>query len=421
MRRPPRVLLLLALLGPPLRSLSAQQSAATAQVFRTFANHVVKIQVIETGSSAKSTIGSGFFVTGRGHVVTNYHVISSLINAPERYRAELIDSTGTAKKVKVIAIDVVHDLAILSSGLASPSYFTPAVTPIAQGDRLFALGHPRDLGLSIVEGTNNGLLLHTLYPHIHFTGSLNPGMSGGPTIDESGHVIGVNVSTAGNQLSFLVPADRVVALLAKALATDGKRSPSLAQVGLQLREYQDVYLRNMFDSSTQKIAFGPFHVITQPAPFFRCWGDASPARELAFQSARHSCETDDEIYLSEDQTTGSVSVTHQLLTSQELNAFRFMSLYSERLGRHDFSSGDEEYVTPWKCKARNVANGATKQRAILCVRRYRKLGELYDGVLKVAVLGAGKAGLVSTLTMSGVTFANLDRLSRRYLGMITWH
>jgi hypothetical protein len=66
-----------------------------------------------------------------------------------------------------------------------------------------------------------------------------------------------------------------------------------------------------------------------------------------------------------------------------------------------------------------VRNGDTPMRAVLCLRRYRKLGELYDAVLKVAVLGHGNVGLVSTLTLSGVTFDNVQKLSRRYLEHIT--
>ena len=49
---------------------------------------------------------------------------------------------------------------------------------------------------------------------------------------------------------------------------------------------------------------------------------------------------------------------------------------------------------------------------------YELFGERMDGVLKVAVLGKRDSGLVSTLTMSGVTFENVDKLSRRYLDRI---
>ncbi len=412
----------LAALSLAAGTLGAQQrSAATSDVFRRYAGHVVKIQVIESGSAAKASIGSGFFVTPTGHVVTNFHVISSVINTPDRYRAELIDSGGTARPVTIVAIDVVHDLAILESGIQGRPWFTLGAASLEQGNRLFSLGHPRDLALSIVEGTHNGLLLHTLYPRVHLTGSLNPGMSGGPTIDEAGRVIGVNVSTAGNQVSFLVPVDRAVSLLTRVLTPGGKRVvPSLALVGRQLREHQDVYLRDMFDVTTKTIALGPYRVVTQPAPFFRCWGDATRNRDLPYEKVQHNCATDDDIFLDKDQTSGSVTVGHQLVSSRSLNAPRFYALYAKAFAQDNSPSGTEEYVTSWKCHTRNVHNGTLAMRSVLCLRRYRQLGELYDGLLKVAVLGRSNVGLVSTLSMTGVTFANVDRLSSRYLKQITW-
>ena len=120
--------------------LSAQQpspSSATSDVFRRFADRVVKIQVMEGGSSAKSTIGSGFLVDGEGHVVTNYHVVSSVIVTPERYRAEVIDASGTPRVAKVLAIDVVHDLAVLDAGLRGRPPFVLAPAAVPQGNRLF--------------------------------------------------------------------------------------------------------------------------------------------------------------------------------------------------------------------------------------------------------------------------------------------
>jgi serine protease Do len=408
-------------LGPLAMQAQNAPAATTSDVFRRFADRVVKIQVVETGSSAKSTIGSGFLSGDDGYVVTNYHVVSSVIATPGRYRTEVIDAHGATRPARVLAIDVVHDLAVLDAGMRGQPYFALEPVTLAQGNRLFSLGHPRDLGLSIVEGTHNGLLLHTLYPRIHLTGSLNPGMSGGPTIDDVGHVVGVNVSTAGNQVSFLVPVDRVIALLARVRTPSGTReAPSLALVGRQLREYQDVYLRDIFDSTTRRIPFGPFMVVTQPAPFFRCWADASHEHEQSYERVWHRCATDTDIYLDADQSSGSLTVVHQLVTTKMLNAPRFYALYSKLFGSDDAPSGDESYVTNWECQTRNVRHDRTTMRTSLCLRRYRKLGELYDAVLKVAVLGRSDVGLVSTLSMTGVTFDNVDRVSRRYLRQIAW-
>jgi serine protease Do len=381
---------------------------------------VVKIQVVETGSAAKAGVGSGFFVSDQGHIVTNYHVIADLIHDPERYRAEMVDTAGATETVTIVAIDVVHDLAILSAGRRPARHFSLRPVTVRQGDRLYALGHPGDLGLSIVEGTHNGLLRHTLYPKVHFTGSINPGMSGGPTIAADGRVVGVNVSSAGNQVSFLVPVERALALLADARAPDYRPPASLlVDVGRQIRAYQDVYLKDLF-TTPKTVELGPYRVVTEPAPFFRCWGDAGRPGELPYEWADHDCSTDDYVYVASDQKSGVVELSHELITTTTLSAPRFFSLYTDTFGRDNTPAGDESHVTSWRCATRNVRNNAGPLRAVLCLRRYRKLGELYDAVLKVAVLGRQDSGLVSTLTLSGVTFENVTRLTTQYLDGITW-
>ena len=76
MRSLPGVLWLLAPLLLPQGSVAGQESSAfTSTVFRRYADRVVRIQVVESGSAAKASVGSGFFVTSRGHIVTNYHVV----------------------------------------------------------------------------------------------------------------------------------------------------------------------------------------------------------------------------------------------------------------------------------------------------------------------------------------------------------
>ncbi len=397
------------------------RSVATSDVFSRYADRVVKIQVVETGSAAKATIGSGFFVSGSGHLITNYHVISKLIHDPDRYRAELIDVAGAVEPVEVLGVDVVHDLAVLGSALRPRAHFALGSVRIAQGNRLYSLGHPEDLGLSIVEGTYNGLLPHTRHPRIHFTGSLNPGMSGGPTIAEDGRVVGINVATAGNQLSFLVPVDRAETLLDGVL-TPGDEPPArtLEEVGRQLRDHQDAYLRDMFAGNTKMVDLGPYRLVTEPAPFFRCWADASRRQELPYEKVQHHCSTDDYLFIAGDQSTGVIDVEHEMISTKKLNASQFFSLYSSVFANDNTPGGQEEHVTSWACGTRNVRNASLPMRAVLCLRRYRKLGELYDGVLKVAVLGREDSGLVSTLTMSGVTFENVDRLARRYLERISW-
>jgi serine protease Do len=400
----------------------AQPAASgTTSTFRKFAGQVFKVQVVETGSAAKAGIGSGFLVSADGRMITNFHVISSVINTPTRYRAEVIDSAGRATPVRVLAVDIVHDLAVLQTEMRNRPFFRIEPATVSQGDRLFSLGNPEDLGLSIVEGTYNGLLSHTLYPRIHLTASINPGMSGGPTIDGGGHVIGVNVATGGDQMGFLVPVDRVASLLGD--VASGKTSgamPVPADLGKQLQRYQDNYLNGIFAANTQTIEFGPYRVPTQPAPFFRCWGDRFNPTDRMYGGSYHQCETDEYIYLGDDQTTGTLQVRHELFTSRELNPSRFFKLYTYFYKRDISPVGESEFVTNWKCQTRNVRNGNLTMQVAQCLRRYKTIGALYDSYLKVATLGRSNVGLVSTMTVTGVSFEHASNVTERYLSLISW-
>lgn len=428
----PRILAALAAAGAllaPQRPRAPQapetvESTETPAVFRRFAGQVVKVQVVEVRSGAKSVTGSGFYVDAAGHVMTNYHVVSQLVRRPGRYRAELIDSTGATRTMSVVAVDVVHDLAVLSGGIENHGFFelVPGETQVSQGQRLYSLGHPGDLGIAIVEGTYNGRLPHTLYPRIHFTGSINPGMSGGPTITLGGRVVGVNVATAGNQQSFLVPADDAEALLRRALAAEARPADSLlADVGRQLLAYQEIYLARLFADSVPTADLGGMRVPTRPAAFFNCWGESDDDEDQRYEEVHHYCSTDDDIFLSGDESTGLIDFEHAMISSDELNLFQFNALYSHKFSElsrdWELSSESDDDLTGYSCHTGNIrGDHDAVLKSTFCARAYRKLPGLYDVVFRLAVLGRPKQGLISTLTMSGVSFPNARTMVRRYVG-----
>lgn len=406
-----------------LRGGEAQESAlTTSEVFRRYSSAAAKLEVVEVGAAGKAEVGSGFYVTADGYVMTNYHVVAKPVHDPDRYRVELVEPTGERWPLTVVGVDVVHDLAVVHTDHRVERYFSLTAATVVQGQRLYAFGHPADLGLSIVEGTYNGLLEHTLYDRIHFTGSLNPGMSGGPAITEDGEVVGINVSTAGNELSFLVPVARARNLLHSVLAP-GYEAPVqfLPLVGAQIREYQDRYLETLFVDSVPTVVIGGYRLPTKPADFFNCWGDVVSTEEDSYEMRVHSCSTDDFIFISRDHSAGIFTFGHQVLSSEDLNTFQFYSLYSDEFQASDrYLPGREFDVTRFRCRAENVKRAGLKFRAVYCVRRYKKYEGLYDVIFKLAALGAGRSGLISSLTMSGVSFDNAQRIARDYMESITW-
>ncbi len=237
---------LLALLPLAVPSLGAVAAPSAQEVFEANAPRVVQVRIVEAESGSKRSIGSGFVASGDGHVVTNYHVVSEMVHHPERYRIELVDAEEATREAKLLAFDVVHDLAIVQCDPIPAPPFLLLERPhgrLRKGDRLYSLGNPLDLGMSVVEGTYNGTLEHSRYERIHFTGSLNPGMSGGPAILGDGRVVGVNVASAGNQVSFLVSADRVRDLIARVRAP-GIEVPDDSRNELRAQQlaHQETYL-----------------------------------------------------------------------------------------------------------------------------------------------------------------------------------
>lgn len=411
----------LATAGPPTAA-AQRRDETSATVFQRYADHTAKIQVVESGSGAKAELGSAFFVSADGLLITNYHVVADAVD-DDRYRVEWLDQNGVGHEGRVLAVDVVRDLAVVASDRPTTRYFTLAAITLPKGTRLYSLGHPEDLGLSIVEGVYNGRLEHTLYPKIHFTGPINPGMSGGPALTADGRVVGVNVATAGNSVSFLVPIDAAIPLLRRARASADSEPPDFtAEIGAQILANQDTYLGTLFQGGDSTVRIGPFELPTQPAPFFRCWADADRDHEGRYETVDHQCSTDDYIYLSGSQSSGIVSLSHKVLLSRGLNPLRFYHLYSNEFRQNhnaaDFSEATD--VTEYRCRSDNIRRQGMVLKTRFCVRRYTSYDGLYDANLKAAVLGARDAGVVTELTLSGVSFENAIRIARKYLDRIRW-
>jgi len=164
--------------------------------------------VISPQAGSKSSIGSGFQVSRDGLIVTNYHVVSSFVQSPDTHEIEYQSHNGQKGSLKLLDFDVINDLALLRHSNPGDRVLGFAEQPLEKGETVYALGNPRDYGTSLVKGPNNGMVEHSYDEQILFSGSLNPGMSGGPALNERGEVVGVNVATAGSQLSFLVPSEK---------------------------------------------------------------------------------------------------------------------------------------------------------------------------------------------------------------------
>ncbi len=397
-------------------------AAATADAQRVFDRHaaqVVQIEVLESRSGTKASVGSGFAVGSAGtrRVVTNFHVVADVVHEPRSYRAVLSAPGGARHRVRVLAVDVVRDLALVESDHVFATGVALRDSPPAQGARVYALGTPFDIGLSVVEGTYNGMLGHSIERRIHFTGSLNPGMSGGPALDRRGALVGVNVATSGNQVSFLVPSDAVAELL----ATGEAGRIDAAAIGEQLYQLQHRYAEAMLSSPDERAVVGTALAPTRPAPFFNCWGDAQRDDEARYQARLHECGSDDAVFLSNRVTIHPVELRHRHIETTDLGPGDFYDTYSQFFeANHSEKWGTAQDFSVFRCRTRFVRNGPLTFKTAFCARRYLRYEGLYDVVFKAALLGRERAGFETALVLSAFAFDNAQRLARRHLEAIAW-
>lgn len=397
--------------------------AATEDVFERYQDRIVQIRVLEASSNAKAGVGSGFVASRDGLIVTNYHVVADLILHPAQYRGAVYTADNRLGSLQLVDFDAVHDLALVRTDLplASPLALISRDLPI--GTRVFSVGTPLDLGFTIVEGTYNGLLKQSLYEKIHFTGSINPGMSGGPALLADGRVVGVNVATAGNQVSFLVPARHVEALLQRH-DQQQSRDPAqlLAKLRQQLTDNQNAYMQRLVRAPLATTQLGPYEVPARIAPFIKCWGDIQNPPENRFDLVIQQCSSEDDLYISRSQESGVIHFEHRLLTGHKLNRIRFYGVYQAQFNT-DYPGvhATEEDVTRYACHTDFVkVNGLTLKTA-LCLRGYRHLTGLYDAVLKAATLNENHRGVQTTLVLAGVSRENALKFTKRYLESFRWN
>lgn len=397
---------------------------ATHELFERIKGRVAQVRIIERRSGTRSSIGSAFFVSAEGHAITNYHVISSIVHHPEDYSAELVreGKEQEAVPVRVVHVDVVHDLAVIQQDVPVKDWFELAAKEPPQGTRLYAMGNPHDLGTTIVEGTYNGLVQDALYDKVHFSGAINPGMSGGPAVTSEGRVVGVNVSTMGNQLGFLVPVAHARALLERAReAKEGSPPALLAMVGEQLLDNQQRIAERLLAAPLPTQRLGDYQVPGRWLPFLKCWGDTPHEPENPYTITSHQCSSEEDLYLSMDHRTGVVAYDHAYVSSDQLGALRFSALYAATFGNEPGGmDAAKEDVTNYRCREEFVKVGGMPVRAALCLRAYKKFPGLYDLSLRAATLNASTSGVQTALDLAGFSADNARAIARRYLEALSW-
>lgn len=400
-------------------------SASAQRLYEQARHQLVQVRTLLRGQDSQSSVGSGFFVGAEGLIVTNYHVVSQVALQPQRYRLTYAGVDGRQGALDLLAFDAAHDVAVVRpvepikpavQGLA----FRPRQTPPDKGERIYSLGNPLDVGFAVVEGTYNGLAERGFYPTIFFSGSLNPGMSGGPALDGAGLVMGVNVATRldGQQVSFLVPAEFAENLVARARSAKPIREAAYPELTRQLLAHQEG-LTARFMAQTWRSAGHPRYRIPVPQEtFMRCWGSSTPPDAKGLDYERSDCAMNQSLFVTGGMDTGNLSVRHETYDGRKLGTWRFARQYSQSFRNEFFAGGRQR--TAAQCSERFVDRDGLPLRAVVCLNAYKKLPGLYDVGVLVATLDGKTSGAQGRFDARGVSFDNALKLADFYLKGYGW-
>jgi S1-C subfamily serine protease len=150
---------------------------------------------------AGERLGSGFFVSADGYLLTNSHVVR------EGDRPTVRFTDGKSVSANVVRNDEEKDLALLkASGSGYPALPLGDSDKAVQGESVITIGSPVGLEGTVTQGIisavrkgPNGVT------YIQTDAAVNPGNSGGPLLNKAGQVIGINtLKQLGDRLGFAI-------------------------------------------------------------------------------------------------------------------------------------------------------------------------------------------------------------------------
>lgn len=413
---------LISLLLVVLSSMSYAEEQAEA-IFKQLAPSLYQIRLIDKASGEKSSIGSGFQISKDGLIATNYHVVSSYARHPEKYRIEYLDSQGKKANLTLKNIDVINDLALVKRETDHDMpFFSISESIPTMGEELFSLGNPHDLGMIVVPGTYNGLKKESFNDRIHFTGSVNSGMSGGPVVNKATQVVGINVATSGNQIGFLVPRDKLLTLIEAYHSNQVVDIDS--QMAQQLDNYQQKLINKLLDSDWQLKQLGGGIIPTISVPFIRCWGESNADKSDALiMLAVANCSLEENTYITGDFFTGSLEMEFRYLQAKKLSDIKFYQLFQRQIARvMPSNKAGKDDVTEFECQHDIVMpqSQAINNKAIFCTRAYKDFDGLYDALYLGISIDRDDQALISHFTLAGVSQQSAQAFTKKFMESVSW-
>jgi len=266
------VLLALGASGPPAGCEPSRDAAAPAapsyemlrrtavvEVYQACKESVVNIGYVRKDASdpkVKHTeFASGVVLHPAGFILTNAHLLRKHDGQTDGRLMVGFHEDGEYR-ARLVAFDEQRDLAILK--IDAPRRLKPIRLGRSQGlmvgERVVTMGNPFGMGLTVAEGIVSaiGRSTHsdyTTYPDmIQTDATTNPGSSGGPLLNVSGEMVGLNTTKKlkADNIAFAMPVDRIRESLPDVLAVEARQGVA---VGLEVASLGPAEVTTVRDGS----------------------------------------------------------------------------------------------------------------------------------------------------------------------------
>ncbi len=415
-----------SLLLVPRAAVFADVERGADTIFSEMEHSIFQVRMMENKSGSRAALGTGFLLEG-GYIATNYHVVSEKVLKPDDFRIE-VDQGDVTFVMEVVTVDVVSDLAVLrtTDGNFTGRPFVLSGQRPRRGEILYSLGNPHDLGLTVVQGNYNGLVENKFLDRIHFSGAINSGMSGGPTVNRDSEVVGINVATAGNQIGFLVPVaalGRLVGNIPELTADYDLLTDMARQIGVTT----DAMIDDILATQWPLEKMGGALILGKTVNWFECWGNSEEEEDRNLLEIARGCNNADNIFINAEVNTGYMEYEFYYLEGTGWPQSAFYRLMAENTSiARPGNESHKDHMSDYRCVNEIIHTPASgegkgmRRRAGYCVRAYKQLPGLHDVFFIGVSLDQRNKGAMDHFTLSGVTRRAADRFLRRFAEVIQW-
>ncbi len=406
------------------------------QVYALSEGTVFKLITRLPGTNAEREHGTAFVVRNDGYLITNYHVVATSVGEPGKYEL-ILQENDKSTPAKVLHIDPVNDIALIKvDSIFTRKLLIAPTQNIANGETIYSLGFPKSEQITMISGTFNGERLMGFAPVLAASMPLNPGMSGGPSLNSTGEVIGVNraMMTQAQNISYLSPWSALSQIVLK---SEGARD--LASTDWKRKIKSDIMNQETWalsraapaGPSRQKIGNLSFAL---PLNNMQCGQDDSAGKSSLTKREFIFCQTVSLALLgpeTESLQVATVAVQNDTKLSLDLAFGALKGKYDKAKNARPSSKGKDRELAALaavlkigdaeqKCSVRNVRNkNGVGMRVRFCTVAIPDFEGLFSTFVKIDVADTGSGATSIAQAYEGLSLPATTKMVSAFLDSVT--